>query len=112
MPQRPRGEEDLAVRMVVRALRDATVTHHDDGSQPGMFDVRITYPNGSTAAMEITSAADPAATELWNIVNGTDERWIIPGLTGGWRISLLPEARAERIMAELPSLLTACERQN
>jgi hypothetical protein len=59
----------------------------------------------------VTSAAEEDAIELWNLVNGRDERWIVPGLGGGWMVTLEPTARAKRVMAELPAVLLDLEVQ-
>jgi hypothetical protein len=95
--------------MVRRELVEVNVTLHDDGSQPGMYDLHIVKSDGTEAAMEVTAAADQDSIELWNIVNGSGERWIVPELVGGWMASLLPTARAKRIKIELPELLADCE---
>lgn len=85
------------------------VSRHDDGLLPGMFDLEINYPDGRRGAVEVTAAADAPAIELWNLVNGVDERWIDPHLVGGWFAVLTPSARAKRIKSELPRLLRELE---
>lgn len=94
---------------MITAALGHPVRQHDDGSRPGMHDLDIDLPDGTVAAVEVTAAADPASIELWNIVNGGDDRWIVPELAGGWMVSLLPSARAKRVKAELPDLLRQLE---
>lgn len=103
-----RGEEQWAARMVQAAL-GRPVQQHDDGSQPGMHDLDIVGPGGALAALEVTTAADSDSIQLWKLVNGRGERWIVPGLKGGWMVFLQPTARAKRVLTELPSLLGSLE---
>ncbi len=107
---RIRGEEQWARRCISRALGDVEVRHHDDGTTPGMYDLDIVYPSGATGAVEITAAADAESIELWNLMNGED-RWIEPGIAGGWVVHLLPQARGRRVRKELPDLLGRLERR-
>lgn len=105
-----RDEEKWAAAMIAAALGNgARVDQHDDGSQRGMYDLDIAYPDGHVGAVEVTAAADRASIQLWKLVNGSDERWIEPAIRGGWFVSLLPTARAKRLHAELPGLLARLE---
>lgn len=61
--------------------------------------------------MEVTAAADAESIQLWKLVNDRDERWIVPTIDGGWNVTLVPSARAKRILAELPDLLAEMERR-
>jgi len=76
-----------------------------------MFDFQIVYEDRAAGAVEVTAASDSGSIELWNLVNGKDERWIEPDLEGGWCATLFPEARAKRVKAELPSLLKQLEQE-
>lgn len=103
-----RGEE-LWVKAVVEAHLGVPVDQHDDGSRPSMHDLDVRLDGGRTAALEVTAAADGESIELWNLLNGSSGRWIIPGLRGGWMVSVSPLTRAKRIRAELPTLLGQLE---
>ena len=94
--------------MIAAALR-VSVEEHDDNSQPRMYDLRIRYPDRPVAAVEVTAAADSEAIQLWKLVKGSDERWLVEGLAGGWMVLLRPAARARRVLSELPSLLGELE---
>lgn len=85
----------------------STMTYRD-----GMHDLDILVPGGSTAAVEVTAAADADSIQLWRLVNGRDERWIVPTLRGGWMVALEPTARAKRLLNELPDLLNELERRD
>lgn len=105
---RSRGEEIWAAQMIEAAVV-APVTHHDDGSAPGLFDLRIDYPNRQAAAVEVTACVDSDSLELWKLINPPSERWIDDALDGGWMVSVLPTARANRLRRELPPLLRQME---
>lgn len=101
-----RPEEEWARQLIEKAL-GSIVVQHDDGTSDGQFDLRICLGD-TDAAVEVVAAADGASIELWNLLNGGD-RWIEPGLVGGWMVSLVPTARATRLRLELPSLLAHLE---
>jgi hypothetical protein len=86
------------------------VSQHDDGSRPGMHDLDILHPDRPHGAAEVTAAADGECLALWRLMNGNDERWIVPELDGGWLVSLDPAARAKSVRKELPGLLLELER--
>ncbi len=106
-----RDEEEWAARCIRAALGRVEVRRNDDGSEAGMFDLRIVYPDRPFGAVEVTAAADAESTELWNITNGRRGRWQVDQLAGGWFVSLVPSARAKRVLAELPRLLSELERR-
>jgi hypothetical protein len=62
------GEELWAQACIQRALPDCRVAQHDDGSLPSMYDLEITYPDGSIGGAEVTAAADAEQVELWKLV--------------------------------------------
>jgi len=103
-----RPEEEW-VRVTLERELSAKVVQHDDGSKPAMYDLRVEYDDGRTAAVEVTAAADAETIEFWNLMN-TSGRWIVPELSGGWVVHVLPSARVKRIRAELPPLLQGFER--
>lgn len=100
-----RAEEKVAAATITRTL-GLQVKQYDDGTQPGMHDLNIITAEDSPAAVEVTAAADPDSLQLWKLVNGRGERWIVPDLHGGWMVHLKPTARAKLLLNELP----ACSR--
>lgn len=46
---------ELAVYDQIGEILGVEVQHHDDGSSQGMFDAVLIYPDGSKAALEVTS---------------------------------------------------------
>jgi hypothetical protein len=85
------------------------VVQHDDGSRPSMYDLRVEYGDGRTAAAEVTCELDPSVRELGKLLTARPGVWTVPGLRGGWLVGLLPSARAKRLFAELPGLLVSLE---
>ena len=101
--------EEKVVAATITATLDVKVEQHDDGSQPGMHDLNIASANERLGAVEVTAAADPDSIQLWKLVNGRDERSIVPKLQGGWMLQLQPTARAKRLLKELPAFLEELE---
>ena len=109
MAKTARPEEQWVAACMQAALHGVHVTVHDDNSAPSMHDLDLWEGETLIGAAEVTAAADPDCVELWNLVNGTNERWIVPELRGGWMIMLSPRARANRLRRELPQLLAGYE---
>ena len=98
-------DEEKVVAATIAATLGLTVEQHDDGSRPGMHDLYIMTADETSAAVEVTAAADPDSIQLWKLVNGRGERWTVPNLQGGWMLHLEPTARAKRLLKELPAFL-------
>jgi hypothetical protein len=107
------GDEELwAKGCIEQALPEFAVEQHDDGSRPGMYDLKIVYPNDQIGAVEITAAADAQQIELWKLIGGRGKRWLAPKLAGGWVVEVRPSARARDLHRHLPDLLHALERDD
>ena len=108
-----RGEEIWVSACVEAAMPGVRAIQYDDGSRPSMYDLDLVRDGLAFAAMEVTAAADAESIELWNLVNGSEDRWIEPDLAGGWMVTVTPKARAKGLKMELPNLLreleTTCE---
>lgn len=109
MARNARPEEKWVAACMQAALPGVHITLHDDNSAPSMHDLDVWEGETLIGAAEVTAAADRDCVELWNLVNGTNERWIVPELRGGWMIMLTPRARANRLRRELPQLLAGFE---
>ena len=103
------GEEQWAADCMQTALPGVRVEVHDDNSAPSMHDLNLWRGESLVGAAEVTTATDPDCTELWNLINGKRERWIVPALRGGWMIMVTPRANAKRLRRELPHLLAGLE---
>jgi hypothetical protein len=104
-----RDEERWAQVCIQQALRGCMVEAHDDGSQSSMYDLKIVYPDGSTGAVEVTTAVDDDRLELWREVRKRDLIGEEPGLNGGWLVRILRSARARDLDKYLPGLLRELE---
>lgn len=94
---------------VEAALSGVRVVQNDDGSAQSMYDLKLVRDGVLFAAMEVTAAADSESIEVWNLVNGSEDRWIESDLLGGWMITVTPRARVKRLKNELPKLLLVLE---
>jgi hypothetical protein len=103
-----RPEEEWA-RDIISQTLSVPVEQNDDNSQDGMHDLWILHPDRPAAAVEVTAAADSESIELSKLINAK-ERWIVPGLRGGWAVSVDPStARAKLLFAKLPAFLSELE---
>jgi hypothetical protein len=98
------------VRQTLDSTLGVPVEQNDDGSQPGLHDLNIVYPNGPHAAVEVTAAVDAASTELWNIAY-REGRWEESDLAGGWSVYVDParRSRKSRLRRDLPPFLRGLE---
>jgi hypothetical protein len=73
-----------------------------------MYDLRIEYPDGERAAVEVTTAADEASLALWRALEPLG-RWRESDLVGGWAVAVERTADARRLRRELPPFLKRLE---
>jgi hypothetical protein len=78
-----RAEGRWSAALVENAL-GAVVGGHDDGSRNGMYDLQLLRPDQPLTAVEVAAATDGASIKLWNLVNGSEEGWIVRCSRGGW----------------------------
>lgn len=105
----PRAEERLAMKVIGSVLPGAVVALHDDNSSAGLFDLTLTYPDGLSAAVEVTTATDGVITAQWEAIRRPSARWIDGSLVGGWRVCLRPGIDIRRVRSQLPHLLRRLE---
>lgn len=109
---KPLSAEEAWARDCIReALPECAVCQHDDGSEPGMYDLTITYPDGQLGAVEVTAAVDARYQELWKLIRRQGKPWIDPMLAGGWMVRVKLSARANALARHLPALLRDLEHQ-
>jgi hypothetical protein len=104
-----RPEEVWAKACIERALPKATVCQRDDQSENSMYDLAIVYPDGSTGAVEVTTASDEKYVELAKALDKKVRHWQVPGLAGTWWVRVLPSARAGDLRQQLPGILRGLE---
>lgn len=100
--RRIRGDERWAADCIRLAIPGIDVCHHDDGTQPGMHDLDLVRGAERFGAVDITAVVDREATELSKLLNRSGQRWIAPGLAGGWAVTLTSAAQAKSLWLALP----------
>lgn len=99
---------ELAVYDQIGEILGVEVRHHDDGSTQGMFDAVLAYPDGSKAALEVTSNqsaefmrqyAENRRNGRLNMIGSADS----PGVDNfaAWLDSVLDEDSVSRNFAKL-----------
>jgi hypothetical protein len=104
-----RSEEAWVKACIEQELPDVQVDQHDDGSQPSMYDLQITYPDGSVAAVEITAAMDERQMTVRQFTRGHGTRWEEPNLVGGWDVRVSAPDVPKDFTKQLPGLLRDLE---
>jgi hypothetical protein len=100
-------EEQWAARQVARAA-GATWQPHDFGGRQRAVDVTLTYPDGRTGALEVTSYAEEGTQERDVILAGQQYQWPNPG-AGDWSITLRPSARIAELKSRYARIIALCE---
>jgi len=100
--------EEWARRIVEKEVGRSVVVH-DDGSRPGMYDLRIGPADAPELAVECVGAIDPVRAETWSV--GQSEGPLKLALRGDWIITRTPSARIKAIKKRLEPLLRELEDQ-
>lgn len=98
--------EEWAQRIVEKELKQ-TVVINDNGSAPGMYDLRIGLAGAPKVAIECVGAVDPIFTETWNV--GPAKGPLKLSITGDWMIEISPKARIKAIVQQVEQLLRNLE---
>lgn len=102
--------EEWAQRILEREL-EREVIINDDGSVPGMYDLRVGPVDAPEMAIECVGAVDATYTETWNI--GPAQGLLqLSSLNGDWGIVIAKEARVKRIRNHVEHLLCELEDRN
>jgi hypothetical protein len=104
-----RSEEAWVKACIEQELPHVQVDQHDDGSQPSMYDLRITYTDGVVAAVEITAAMDEQQIRVRKSTQGRTTRWQEPNLAGGWDVRVSAPGVPKDFNKQLPDLLRGLE---
>ena len=99
------GEEG-ARHTIERAL-NRPVALHDDGSQPGMYDLRIGPVDAPNMAIEVVAAVDPVFNETWNIGPGSGPMQL--GIQGDWTVIIDPSTRLRTFRQQIEPQLQQLE---
>jgi hypothetical protein len=99
-------DEQRAKACITAALSGASVEQLDDGSRPGLCDLKLSRDDEVVGVVEVTAAADGQLLALQKLV---PRGWREPNLTGDWMVTVLPSARNKTLRRELPVLLRDLE---
>ena len=98
--------EEWARRIVEKELK-RNVVINDDGSRPGMYDLRIGAADAPEIAIECVGAVDPIRTETWNV--GPAKGPVELEIMSDWSIALAPGAKVKAIRQRVELLLRELE---
>jgi hypothetical protein len=100
--------EEWARRIVEKDLK-RTVVINDDGSAPGMYDLRVGSADAPEVAIECVGAVDQTYTETWNI--GPAKGPLQLSISGDWTVEIAPTARVKTVRQRIEQLLLELEAQ-
>jgi hypothetical protein len=106
MGKRAMAGEELARRIVEKELR-RTVVINDDGSAPGMYDLRVGPADAPEFAIECVGAVDQIYTETWNV--GPARGPLQLAVKGDWIVEIAPTARVKAVKRGVERLLQELE---
>lgn len=106
MGKRAMAGEELARRIVEKELR-RTVVINDDGSAPGMYDLRVGPADAPEFAIECVGAVDQIYTETWNV--GPARGPLQLPVKGDWIVKIAPSARVKAVKKGVEQLLQELE---
>jgi hypothetical protein len=101
--------EQWACKIVEMELK-RTVVIHDDGSAPGMYDLRIGPMDAPEVAIECVGAVDRIFTETWNI--GPAKGPLEYSIKGDWIVTIASTASVKGIKQRIEPLLQELENRN
>jgi hypothetical protein len=98
--------EEWARRIVEKQLR-CPVSINDDGSAPGMYDLRVGQADAPEVAIECVGAVDSIFTETWNV--GPAKGPLALACAGDWTVEIAATARVKAVRKHLERLLKELE---
>jgi hypothetical protein len=99
--------EEWAGRIIEKELNRRVVVH-DDGSKPGMYDLRIGDAEAPDVAIECVRAVDPVRAETWSVGPGRGS-FHLTEVNGDWMINIRSDARINKIKQRIGPLLQDLE---
>src|SRR2546430_16321790 len=93
-----RAVEEWARSAISKELGVA-VEIHDEGSEPGMYDLRFGSGDKPDVAIQCVGAIDPVPTETWHV--GATRGGRAATLSGDWTVEIRSGAPFRQIMREL-----------
>lgn len=106
----PSPEEEFVRACLERAL-GVPVTHHDDNSEPSMYDLEINYVDRPAAPVEVTSDANRKAMgTLKSLPKYDDGFWSAPTLQNSWLLHTHKTPPLKPLYAQAEKTLATLER--
>jgi hypothetical protein len=108
-PEPKRDDERTAKRLVRLCLGDTEVCLHDDGSQLGMYDLDLRWPDGHVEAMEVTRATSET---MRQVAHRLDQQGpvIATEATRNWDVHLTADTtEVALVRSEIDHLLSLVE---
>ena len=105
MPKKKRRQkagEEWARRIVEKELK-RTVVINDDGSAPGMYDLRVGTADGPELVVECVGAVDSTFTETWNM--GPAKGPLQLPVRGNWIVEIEPITKLNTLRQHLGRVL-------
>lgn len=99
--------EEWARLVLEKELKREDVIVNDDGSAPGMYDLRIGPADAPEMAIECVGAVDSTFTETWNV--GPAQEPLQLAITGDWRIGITKKANINKIRQHIEHVLQDLE---
>jgi len=94
-------------RSIVANELGAEVVVHDDGSESGMYDLRIGPENSPEYAIECVGAVDPVGIETWNI--GPANGPIKVNSSGDWLVTIGRCTNIKLLKRQIANVIEQCE---
>jgi hypothetical protein len=101
-----RKEEKWAQQIIQQELK-RTVTVNDDGSAPGMCDLRVGPPDAPHIAIEVIRAIDQTLTETWH--TGPAKGPLRLSTKGDWTVTIAANARIKTVRQHIQRILQTLE---
>ena len=98
--------ENWARQIVEKELKQTTVIN-DDGSAPGMYDLRIGPSHAPQVAVECFQSVDSAFTETWSV--GPARGPLKLSLNSNWIVEISPNARVKTFKLHIEPILQELE---
>ena len=108
MGTRIREEEERARQIIARVLCKPVV-QHDDGTQDGMYDLRIGPPESPESAIECIGAVNPKFAATHKACQTREMPRL--SLSWNWTVCYRPETRRQGLEKKLQPLLAELERR-
>jgi hypothetical protein len=99
--------EEWARQILKKELGREDVVLNDDGSIPGMNDLRIGSADAPAMAIECVGAVNPIFTETWNI--GPAQGSLQLSIIGDWYVVITKETRVKKVKQRIEKVLQELE---